>query len=261
MLALILCVEMVGARGTTQKRISEVDYKSFPFGKTEAEVLKWVEQHENVVLQRDETVSVNHIICYKPIEPFFTSGVSMSESQVPYLHNRIVRKYTMKRCTSIFPNMFRIELFFVRTMEYMAEYRLFMAWCMSRVEAGKMDEIYTDELEKRVALFGTPGNIWEGTTSIGASYHLDPDVESEANATVSPTTVGQPLPANVTLWQHEDGSSFFMMTDNGMLHFKEFLFVWSAGWGDYLRALVEIQTPLAERFISSRKNQQPAKKQ
>lgn len=256
-LVLLLCVTVDVSSAQRKKSVAppELDYHVIPFGKTEAEVLAWLELQPGVIVSKDENVNINNFLSYQPIAPFFTGGVRQNEQQQSVLHSSLVKKYIVRNSSAAFPGTFNVELYFVRNASYFSEYKLFVVWCMSRVEAGSMRDIYTKELEKRIERLGTPSDIWESTTFFG-TYHMAADSTVVLSPTGSYTTsVVRPQSANVTLWQMDEGAAFFMMTDNRMLQFKEYLFVYSDGWGQYLKALAEVQTPLSERFMP-----QPANK-
>ncbi len=253
-LALVFCAA-TGVSGAPKNQIfpSEFTYETVPFGYTESEVLGWLERQPGVVVLKDEGVSIN-FTSYEPIAPFFAQGAKKNERQEASLDGRLVRKYIIKGCSAVFPKVFRMELYFVPGTSYLSEHRLFMVWCMSHVNVGTMNEVYTAEMEKRVALRGVPDSIWAPTTFY-ETYRADSDtVVGVSTATDYLLILNvRPHPAIVSLWQMDNGAGFFMMNDKGMLQFREYLLVHRDGWSDYLKGLAEMQTPISERFSPSRK--------
>jgi hypothetical protein len=258
---LLVCIA-VGASGAPKSQIfpSEFTYETVPFGSTESEIIGWLERQPGVVVHKDEGVSISNFASYEPIGPFFSHGVRKNGRQEASLEGRLVRKYIINGCASVFPKVFRMELYFVQGLSYLAEYRLFMVWCMSHVTVGTMNEVYTAEMEKRVVLHRAPDSIWAPTTYY-ETYRANADT---VIGVPTPTDYlllldVRPHPAIVSLWQFDNGAAFFMMNDNGMLHFREYLLVSRDGWSNYLKGLAEMQMSLSERFTSSKKSQ-PAKK-
>ncbi len=221
-LTLVVHTMVVVGAFAAPKQMFTLVYKNLPFGKTEKEIVEWLEEQDNVVVYEDRAVVINQIMCYKPIAPFFEGGVKASDDG-PQFYNYFIKKYTVERCYGIFANTFRADFYFVRDESNV--FRLFMVHRVCRVESGAMKDIYGDELKLRIKEFGSPSNSWE-STSTGATR----------------TTSERLLPAKVTMWQEDSGSVFFMMADNGMLQFREFLFVWSPGWSMYQKALEKART-------------------
>ncbi|MDR2813084.1 MAG: hypothetical protein LBB79_00285 [Prevotellaceae bacterium] len=216
--AFLLMLMHNNASATVAMSFSD-DLKSIPFGKTNTEIITWLEDLKELAVYEDRAASVNKFFCFSALQPFFSSGVQKNKKQEPQFHSHFVKKYIVERCHSAFPYTFRLDLYFVRGTEQ--KYTLLMAHRVCRVESGAMKDIFRQELEAREKKFGNPDNVWK--TFYGTCGN------DERNESA--------LPARVAQYINENGYVFFMMNDNGMLQFKEFLYVCSEGWSSYLRQL------------------------
>jgi hypothetical protein len=222
----LLMLPHVKAAGAVAMNFSD-DLNAIPFGKTNTEVIAWLESLNNLVVYEDYSANVNKFYSFEAIQPFFTPGVQKDRHNnevqfYPYL----IKKYTVELCHSVFPSTFRFDLYFVRNLEQ--KYTLFMVYRVCRVESGVMDELFRHELVAREKKFGKPSNVWKTSYDCGGS---DGNEKSE-----------QTLRAQVAQYFSEKGVVFFMMNDNGLLQFKEFLYVSLEGWNTYLRQLEKVKT-------------------
>ncbi len=219
--ALVQCAIVMSAAGASNdpKPMFSLTYKELPFGKAQEDILGWLEEQDKVVVYEDKSVSVNQFYCYQALTPYFSSGVRKTDSQGPQFYNYLIKKYVVERCGSIFPNTFRADFYFVKG-DKEDKYKLFMVYKVQRVESGAMKDLYAKEMESCLKEYGKASRSWE-TNSTGSN---------KANN-------DRLIPASVTQWDFSDGSVFFMMADNGMQQYKEFLFVSNSGWSTYLKSL------------------------
>jgi hypothetical protein len=198
------------------------DLESIPFGKTNAEVITWLESLRGFTVYEDRIADANKFYCFSAVQPFFKPGVKKNEVQEVEFHPHLVKKYVVEQCHSIFPYTFRFDLYFARNVEQ--KYTLFMVHRVCRVEPGAMKDIFRHELEEREKIFGSPVKVWTTTY-----FKYDSEKKNEHT-----------LPAQVAQYLNKNGAVFFMMNDNGMLQFKEFLYVCSEGWNSYLQQLEKL---------------------
>jgi hypothetical protein len=191
-----------------------------PFGKTHTEVIAWLESMNELSVYEDHTVGVSTFYRFSALQPFLALGVqSANNPSKTSFYPHFTKKYTVERSHTLFPSTFRMDLYFVRGAEQ--AYRLFMVYRVCRVEAGSMQSIFQTELEEREKKNGKPAGVWQSSYLRRAE-----DKKSE-----------RALPAQVAQYTSDNSIVFFMMNDNGMLQFKEFLYVCAEGWSSYLRQL------------------------
>jgi hypothetical protein len=195
------------------------DLESIPFGKTSAEVTIWLESLNSCTVYEDRIADANKFYGFSSLQPFFKPGIQKNEIQGVEFHPHLVKKYVVEQCHATFPYTFRFDLYFVRSEKQ--KYTLFMAYRVCRVESGAMKDIFRRELEEREKKFGKPLKVWQTSYS-----KCDSKKRNE-----------QTLPALVAQYLDKSGAVFFMMNDNGLLQFKEFLYVHSDGWSSYLQQL------------------------